>query len=279
MSTLENLPLTNSSRTSLTGWAQTVAVQSPRAQTPRWSLTSQNQKSAFQIIKGERVCWREADLVMFSGVFFFYQINTEESFFCGVECRNTGSFRLVRGILAVSREQYEAKEMMKWDVNVTQTIACGDRPPVLILLNIKEVKNNNVHVEQTCAAADITVSSFPLPVMDRHVFSTSVTFMHAHALMGQTESCVPQSPGESDRTVSCLRCRFIIRHQRSSLGAQCYWTALNIMDSICREEYGFIYTAGLNAQIRPFDCILFIFFVPPVYIHNTTSQICNWFND
>lgn len=31
---LENLPLTNSSRTTLTGWARTASVQSLRAQTP-----------------------------------------------------------------------------------------------------------------------------------------------------------------------------------------------------------------------------------------------------
>ncbi len=61
-------------------------------------------------------------------------------------------------------------------------IACGDRPPSVDPFKHKRDKNNNVHVEQTCAAADITVSSFPLPVMNRHIFSTSVTFMHAHTL-------------------------------------------------------------------------------------------------
>lgn len=76
-------------------------------------------------------------------VFFFYQIYAEESFFCCVECRNTGSFCLVDGILAESLEQYEGTEMMKWDVNVSQTIACA----------------------------------FPLAVMDRHVFSTSVRIL------------------------------------------------------------------------------------------------------
>lgn len=140
----------------------------------------------------------------------------EEIFFCGLENRSTSSFCLADGILAVIREQYEATEMMKSNVNVTQTIACGDRPPGVDPFKHKGDKNSNVHVEQTCAAADITVSSFPLPVMDRHVFSTSV------ALMGQTEYCDPQNPGERNSTVSCLRCGFIIRHQRSSLGAQCY---------------------------------------------------------
>ncbi len=79
--------------------------------------------------------------------------------------------------------------MMKWDVNVTQTIACGDRPPSVDPFKHTRDKNNNVHVEQTCAGADITVSSFPLPVMD-HVFSTSVTFMHAHTLSWARQSPV-----------------------------------------------------------------------------------------
>lgn len=101
----------------------------------------------------------------------------EESFFCSMECRSTSSFRLVDAILTVCREQYKAMKMMKLDVNVTQTIACGDRPPSVDPFKHTRDKNNNVHDEQTCTGADITVSSFSLPVMNRHVFSTSVTFM------------------------------------------------------------------------------------------------------
>lgn len=131
---------------------------------------------------------REKDLGIFWVFFFlFYQINAEESFFCGIGRRNTS---LVDGILTVSREQYEATEMMKWDVNVTQTIAYGDHPSGADPFKHKRDKNNNVHGEQTCTAADITVSSFPLPVMGHHIFSTSVTFMHTHMLSRARQNSV-----------------------------------------------------------------------------------------
>lgn len=160
----------------------------------------------------------------------------EESFFCGIGRRDTGGSRLVDGILTVKRERYEATEMMKWDVNVTQTTACGDHPSSVDPFKHKETKITMYTVRKPALLQISQCPHFPClswAVTSSLHLSLSWTHTHTHALMGQTESCVPQSLGERERTVSCLRCRFIIRHQLSSLEAQCYWTALDI----CREDY------------------------------------------
>lgn len=90
----------------------------------------------------------------------------------------------------------------------------GTIPPVFIPLNIKETKITMYTASETCAAADITVSSFS-PAC--HGPSRLLYICHFHArtlaLMGQTSPVFLRAQGERDRTASCLRCRFIMRHQ------------------------------------------------------------------
>lgn len=108
---LENLPLTNSSRTFLTGWVQTAAVQSLQAQTLNANL-AQPQICLSNHWSGEKSAQERegfSDLL-----FYFFQINAEESFFCGIGRRNAGGSRLVDGILAVKREQY-TKQRRWWN--------------------------------------------------------------------------------------------------------------------------------------------------------------------
>lgn len=92
----------------------------------------------------------------------------------------------------------------------------GTIPLVFIPLNIKETKITMYTVSKTCAAADITVSSFS-PACHGPSRLLYICHFHArtHALMGQTDSCVPQSPGGKRQDSFLFTLPF---HQLSSLG-------------------------------------------------------------
>lgn len=141
----------------------------------------------------------------------------------------------------------------------------GTIPPGLILLNIKETKITMYTVSKPALLQISQCPHFPR-LLWAITSSLHLSLSYTHMLYWARQNSVFIRALGKERTVSCLRCRFIIRHQLSSLEAQCYWTALHVMDSICQEDYICIYTTRLNAQIWSFDH--FRFCVPPVQLRN-----------